>query len=136
MGYCAHTMESQLPVMWTEMETTSDTKDLRGTVMAAWGCSRATRGIDPSECYSFYLEDKYVKELKSGDFAPGGAMPVWEYFMRGMGPLVCMNWTTAQLLQTQDEATAYEKHLACTLHGQTHPRYALHTVRYVSKSSN
>ena len=108
MGYCAHTMESQLPVVWTEMGTTSDTKDLRGTVMAAWGRSRATLGIDPSECYSFYLEDKYVKEVKSGDFAPGGAMPVWEYLMRGMVPLVCMNWTTAQSLQAADEATAYE----------------------------
>ena len=108
MGYCAHTLESQLPIVWTELGTTSDVKDMRGTVMAAWGRSRATLGIDPSECYSFYLEDKYVKDLKAGDFAPGGAMPVWEYFMRGIGPLVCMNWTTAQSLQTQDEATAYE----------------------------
>ena len=93
MGFCHAAHESMLPVLWTEVgKAGTNNEEIRDLFMAAWEESQAALSIDHSECYPFYLEDKTIKDWRTGNFAPGGLLLVYEYLMRGMVPLLFMSW--------------------------------------------
>jgi hypothetical protein len=108
-GWCNAIWEHELPMIWTELQSTNDVDDARTYLDDAWEESRKALNLDKSECNHFFLEDQTVKDWKKCKFAPGGSIPVWEYLMKGMSILLCSNFTAEAQLKSQDREKAYQE---------------------------
>lgn len=106
-GYCGAIWDHELDIVWTELQGTNDVEDARTYLQVAFEESRKALKIDPSECNDFFLEDSVIKEWKKCKFAPGGSIPVFEYFMRGMSILLCSNFSPEAQLKSRDKERAY-----------------------------
>ena len=108
-GWCQAVWDHELPMLWTELQSTNDVEDARSYFNTAWDESRKTLNLGKDECNDFFLEDQTVKDWKKCKFAPGGMIPVWEYLMKGMSILLCSNFTTEAQLKSQDRERAYQE---------------------------
>ena len=108
-GWCQAVWDHELPMLWTELQSTNDVEDARSYFNTAWDESRKTLNLGQDECNDFFLEDQTVKDWKKCKFAPGGMIPVWEYLMKGMSILLCSNFTTEAQLKSQDRERAYQE---------------------------
>ena len=108
-GWARAVYVHELPAIWSQLQSTNDVDDARTYINAAWEKSRIELGLDIGECNSFYLEDQTIKDWKKCKFAPGGSVPVWEYFMKGMSILLCTNFSAEAQLKSQDREKAWNE---------------------------
>ena len=108
-GFSQALHDHELAEVWSKLETTSEPSEIRRYVNEAWENSRQELGLDLGECTSFFMEDTTLKEWKKVEFAPGGAIPVWDYLMRGMSILLCTNFSTEAQLKAQDREQAWQE---------------------------
>ena len=107
-GYCNTMFEHGIPEVWTKMGTTNEVEELRRYIDDAWEESRKALGIDEGECNKFFLDDQTIKEWKKGNFAPGGAVLVWEHLMKGMSLLLMMPTSARTQLKIKEQQGVYQ----------------------------
>jgi len=55
----------------------------------------------------FYLEDTWLKELKTTEFAPGGDILVFEWLVCGVSILALMNWTSSAIMEEKEDTEVW-----------------------------
>ena len=108
-GYCNTVRRSDIPAVWTKILNASKIDELRKHVMDAFEEARKTLGIDKSELTQMYLDDAWLKDLQKLIVAPGGEIMFWDWLMRGMSMLACMNWTAEEILVNKNKNKVYNE---------------------------